>query len=320
MKGEYMSPIPIHIIVSGLIALAPAPDGTNQLFALLPDATNPPATRACAAPHVPQLEIQVSDAECAAAHCTLGALCSCSLVRDEIALSISPAPTIGATSLLTKSPPHDLPFDRTEAFDFGYVGNLAALQMSLNPHFRDDAVPPSNLVARMKFPFDHVAACSLSTRRDEGSDNAHVLVLRPLGAPETGKETVRQALAQQLIATIDAADSVTLTLTKFDDPTNVRTFHLISPTGATEFQITLANERAAGLAVDAPCEDGIGRDFAYFYDLAVNPPATWDDRPIPHVKYTRWKSVKDVDPDECHVTATKDPMSRPICPMGAFVP
>jgi hypothetical protein len=146
-----------------------------------------------------------------------------------------------------------------------------------------------------------------------------VLVLRPLGAPETGREPVRQAFAQQLIATIAAADQVTVTLTNLDDRTKIRTLPLARPTGATEFQIFLSNERG-GLAVDAPCEDGVGRDFAYLYDLAVAPPAQWDDRPIPHVKYTRWKSVKDIDPDECHVTATKNPMSRPICPMGAFVP
>jgi hypothetical protein len=307
-----MSTIPVYIILSGLVALVPDPTGTNQLTALLVDARHFPAGLECGASHSPKLIIQTTDSDCAAAHCTLpSSSCTCDLDREEISLQITPIP---ATKMVTlsKRPPRDLPFDRTSAIDYGYVGNMSLLGQTLDPAFRN-SVPPMNLVARMQLPFDSIVACTLSTRRDELADNVHELVFRPKGAEESGNEGVVQALAQMVLAKVDSAQSVTVTLTNFDTGA-IRTLHP-SLNGLAALRIELSNERDH-LPVGAPCDDGVGRDFDLFYGLAT---PTSAPHMIPHVKYTRWKSAADLDPPECHA-AEKAPMSRPICPMATFNP
>jgi hypothetical protein len=88
--------------------------------------------------------------------------------------------------------------------------------------------------------------------------------------------------------------------------------------GDQGYVIELDNHRVS-LRPDDLGEDGVGRDFAWFYQLVKNPPA-WSQRLIPHVKYTRWKSAKDVAVPECNFEPQKDPTSRPICPMGSINP
>ena len=314
-----MSTIPLHIVLQGLIALVPVQDGSsNTMTALLVEAHQ--HARVCPAVHSPQLTVFTANSQCLAAGCTAaGRQCTCDLSHQEISIDIQPVPPPHRVAL-NKRPERRLPFDQPSATDFAYVANMDVLGFKLDPRFRDDVVPPPGLAARMRFPFDSVAACSLATRHDERTDNVHPLSFRPLGAEEERNE-VSQALAQMVVTTLTIPEdngsghAVAVTLRDFSGG-NEHTLNLdLVPEGVV---LLLSNNRDE-LFRGEPCEDGIGRDFAHFYDLTQNPPPTWEERLVPHVKYTQWKSAADLDSKECQIPV-KNPMSLPICPMATFNP
>lgn len=322
-----MADITVHIMLHGLIALAPINDANglaNQMTALLVDARQrPPGVEMeCFAEHFPRLTVRTNtSAECVLAGCEAGngSRCTCQLDRHEISISTEPAVQPTPRSLSTR-PPSVLPFDDIAAGNFGYVANLSRLNANLDLRFRDATVPPPILAARMKFPMESVTSCYLGSLSDEGGNNIHALSFRPLHEPERVAD-MSQAVAQMAMAhfTLPSAptQTVTLTISKFGDPTSARNLTLRptpNPNGSPFFEIDLTNERS-DLRADDPCEDGVGRDFAFLYELAENPPA-WSARPIPHIKYIRWKSARDLEAPGCD--PTKTPLSRPVCPLGSF--
>jgi hypothetical protein len=316
----------IHIVLHGLIALVPTADAggmANHMTALLVDARQkPPGIQLeCFAEHRPSLMVQAEGSECLDAGCTPSGAddCTCNLVRKEISLQPDVQP---ALMQLKKQPPSGLPFDQKGADDFSYIANLAQppLNQKLDPKFLQP-VPPLALVARMTFPFESLHTCSLGVRRDEGSSNVHPLGFRPLHRAE-GPGEATQALGQQLAATyMTDASTVTVTLSDFGGG-NRRQLPLKLVNG--EYRIVLMNMRMhdgmpEDLPFDDPCDDGVGRDFAFFYELVQNPPP-WEMRPIPHIKFTRWKSAKDLQNDACESGPTHGLQSRPICAMATFNP
>lgn len=313
-----MSNVAVHIMLHGLMALVPV-DGAdghlNHMTALLLDARQPRDIQ-CFVPHKPTLTFVTSNVECVAAGCSVSSQeCTCDLDGQEITLSPDVQPP---GQNLNPAPTTSLPFNREKATDFAYIANLESnsLGQTLNPAFLAP-VPPSTLVARMTFPFESAKACSLGTRRDEEGDNVHPMSFRPMGTLEEENE-MSQALAQVLMTHYmlpgngTANPTLTLTLSKFGgaDPRSM----VLQP-GPNGYSISLANMRVFNALPDDPCDDGVGRDFALLYDLAQNPPA-WEERKIPHVKYTRWKSAVELFDEHCQ--GMKDPGSRPICPMGSF--
>ena len=323
-----MSTIPLRIILHGLIALAPqnGPDGA-KMTALLVDAQRQPAGMECFEAHKPEIRFPTTDPCPASAGCKLDGedICLCKLNRQEIKI----LPQKNRNPLeLTRTPSRSLPFTREEAGAYAYVASLSELGYRLAPGVlpADPPVapvaPPSALVARFKFPFDTVAACGLATRRDDGADYAHAMNMRPLEREEAPNE-MSQAMAQRVEATlvVDVENTADLKLVLSPFPGEAgqaREFTLLSDLG--EVEIELSNDRPHFMEPDRICDDGIGRDFAFFYDLVENQPASWKDRPVPHVKNSVSKSIADLfplpDPNLCK--KRKAFMSRPICPMSSF--
>jgi hypothetical protein len=316
----------VHIILHGLIALVPATDSSgmaNHMTALLVDARNRPAGfQDCFAPHQPSITVQTpSTAACVDAGCTPFGLhgCTCSLIRKEVSLQAElPPEKAGVKQKIKPRPERRLPFNEGDALDFSYVANLSSMGYQLNTELFD-SIPPPVLIARMSFPFESVSACSLGTRRDEGSNNVHPLGFRPLNALEkVGEES--QALAQEVLATFETTQNpVTLTVADFGGG-NPQKLTLQPIDG--EYQIELANMRPHegefnDLPPDHICDAGVERDFAFFYDLVKNPP-DWRERPIPHVKYTVWKSAKDLEAPKCVSHRFHFPNSHPICALASF--
>lgn len=319
----------VHIIVHGLIALVPATDAAgmaNHMTALLVDAREQPSGfSTCFAEHRPEIKFRIQESnECEEAGCESSGLdtCTCPLGRKEIAIQATRLS--GQASLkrqINPKPPGSLPFDLKASTDFSYVANLSSMGYELDQRFLEP-IPPPALVARMAFPFESVSACALGTRRDEGSENVHAMSFRPLAQLEKPGDP-NQALAQAVSATFTASeDPVRLVLSDFGGENPV-TLTLKSFDGT--YEIELLNMRISenghhDLPPDDPCDGGVERDFAFFYNLAKNPPA-WKDRPIPHVKYTRWKSIKDLDVPECQALKGDHlPNSHPICALASFRP
>jgi hypothetical protein len=312
----------VHIMLHGLIALVPLNGDNGQLnhmAALLLDGGQPRDLQ-CFVPHQAKISFTTSNDECVAAGCSVNSdLCVCEINEfREIQLTPDVQP---AARPLGASVENSLPFDQSKATSFAYVGNLAGLGQKIKPELLDfGSVPsPNPLIARMRFPFEVANACSLATRRDEGGDNVHPLNFRKLGDLEQPNEK-SQALAQQLVATYTLPDDgtgspkLTLTLARPGEPTSA---HLVLKPGPHGYAILLENRRAYELLPGDPCDDGIARDFSLYYDLAENPLAQ-QDRLIPQVKYTRWKSATELLAPECQ--GMKEPMSRPVCPIGAYYP
>src|SRR5215210_3534177 len=97
-KGDPMSPIPLRIVLHGLIALTPAngADSANHMTALLVDAHTRPAEvdARCFAPHVPMLEVATSTTEeCEAVPgCGIqSGTCHCTLSRQDLSLEVTPS-------------------------------------------------------------------------------------------------------------------------------------------------------------------------------------------------------------------------------------
>lgn len=145
--------------------------------------------------------------------------------------------------------------------------------------------------------------------------NVHPLSFRKTGDLEKPGDG-SQALAQEVMSMLTLPDEATVTVTITDFGGGNRRDLRLAP-GAEGYRIELTNMRKKEeeLLPGDPCDDGVGRDFAFFYELVKDKPA-WKDRLLPHVKYTRWKSSKDLGADRCH--PIKAPSSRPICPMASF--
>lgn len=271
----------------------------------------------CFAPHVPELKLTPqSVASCIPAGCVVsGGQCVCTLDRQNVTLSIDPPLNLEKKKLNGK-PQHSLPFDAASADDFSYIANLSQQPegWKLDPKFLEP-VPPVALVARMEFPFETIKACSLGLRLDEGGRNVHPLSFRPHGTPEKAGD-VNQALAQQALAFLDVPEqaTVTVTLREFGGSGH----DLVLKPGVHGYVIELSNMRHPhDMDIDDPCDDGIGRDFAFYYELVQDKPA-WKDRPVPHVKGTRWKSASDLVSEDCTQRPHHAASSRPICPMASF--
>jgi hypothetical protein len=329
-----MTSVPIQIFMHGLIALVPnnTPDGANHMTALLVDARHPSQEMTCVVAHTPQIQFPTSAQECTnvdACEIDGEGTCLCTLDRQEISILPDAEPS---KAQLAKSPARVLPFDTQDAGDFAYVGNLAQVRSTPQSHYTlnkaflppstpsdPPTAPPGALVARFRFPFNSVRACNLSTRRDDGADYVHPLSFRPVGTEERGDEMI-QALAQIFVANVEipvdtaGGQALKLRLSPFPGEAGT-TYEFTLPVNPTGLAIQLTNSRPHMMAPDDPCDDGVARDFAYFYDLVQNPPE-WAARPVPHIKYSQSKSFADLDSDECK--KKKYPMSRPICPMGSF--
>lgn len=324
-----MSSTMVHIMLHGLIALVPV-EGTdgqlNHMTALLVDATEDRIEHRCFVPHEAILTIATSNEECVAAGCSVNdKFCECRFKKfEDISLSPDVQPTVGA---LDRKPSNSLPFSEQEATNFAYVGNLANLGQKLSLRLLDTntAPSPNPLIARMKFPFGEVSACSLATRPDEGGKNVHPLNFRRVGKSEKEGE-ISQALAQVFMASYtlppDGNETPKLTLTLRKPGAEPR--HMVLRPGILRpgssdkvYSITLENKRTYELLPGDPCDDGVARDFSLYYDLAEEPPAL-KERLIPHVKYTRWKGANELSAPACQ--GMKDPMSRPVCPIGSFYP
>jgi hypothetical protein len=319
--------LPILIILHGLIALVPSLGGVSPMTALVvsttpPNLPNPPP--ACYAQHTPLLTVLASN--CPSPDCTAnGNQCTCPLVGDDLTLQILPASTPNPKPL-TGTAPRPLPFSNKSARDFSYLANLKLLGQSVDPSYSTSTVPPAlrpYLAARLRFPFDTVIACNLTTRPVNNTDIIYAMNFRQLGNDEQDGEFT-QAVGQIALATftpsVTGTQSVVLTLTKFDG-TSPRSLTLI-PAGTDGYIIKLTNERSDQdlfKSPDNPCDDGIGRDFAFFYNLTPGQLPPWNQRLLPHVNYTSAKSSLDADHPDCALAYKyKTPMSRPICPMAAF--
>lgn len=322
-----MSTLTVQIVFHGLIALMPInddPGGANHMRALLVEARHLPANIQegqvkCFVPHKPVLAFFTNPEDCLALHCKATSFrCTCDLDRKELVLQVNPSfePTRQHLSTAAAS---NLPFDSDTAGDFGYLANLTTVSPGLTI---DPAVlapdPPASLVARMEFPFSSVTACRLAWRRDEGSNNVYPLSFRKLGDLESSGD-MNQAVAQMVISRLEipypgtTPPEVKLGIGDFNATPQWLT---LRPAGS-KVEIELMNSPEKELDYDDPCDDGVARHFAFFYQIMQNAPV-WAERPVPHVKYTQWKSAKDLESEHCD--PTKDPMSRPICPMGSINP
>jgi hypothetical protein len=329
-----MSTLPLQIVLHGLIALVPIDSSgqTNEMAALLLDGRTPPPHE-CITPHHPLLKFRVAPlAACRAVPgCSVnGLFCECgegALAGRQITLAIEPSPVPPLQSL-PKSPANSLPSTKTEAVQFGYVANLAQVisGFQLEPSFLDPKSPPASLFARMDVPFDSLLACRLYSLIDDGKKNAHSMSFRKLGTTSALGEA-HQALAQMVIAHLDVPDpggsgpqTVTIHLTNFDG-TDDRAIP-VDPT-VDGFRIDLTNE-TDHLMPGQACDDGIARHFALYYELAKTA-TPWDDRQVPHMKFTRFVNADDPnDPNSVANPACVLPdlavMDRPACPMASYYP
>lgn len=316
--------ITIQIVIHGLIALVPLNDSTgkaNSMMALVVDASQKPPSSECFVEHMPMLSfLPKVPGECGGPGCkVLDGLCVCVLDHEDISLQIQPDIDPSPRQRLNPAPKSNLPFDGTAAGDFSYIANLSRDQLgnhTVAPDLLEIPLPPripQPLVARMKFGFTSVHACFLGARPDEAGKNVHSMSFRSYGSTE-GRDDLNQSVAQRAMIGLDIPDDrgVTITLTKFDQSL---TRNFGAKAGPDGFAIELSNMRMEELGIDDPCDDGVGRDFAFFYNLLEQPPA-WEDRAIPHIKYTQWKSERELPNPDCAVF--KDPNSRPICPMASF--
>ncbi|MEO6194933.1 MAG: hypothetical protein ABIS20_18105 [Thermoanaerobaculia bacterium] len=324
-----MVTVPVRIILQGLIALVPqnSPDGAT-MTALVVDAMNTQNVE-CYAHHKPELRFPTADCN-SAPDCgyEVGNICLCSLQNREV--SLLPQQVGRSPVSLDGHPDRPVPFDRSTAGNFSYVANLSNLGYNLDRVFlsHDPSVPlPLVLASRFEFPFDTASSCGFVTRQEDGADYVVATNFRPLDTSEDpARDRLNQALAQKVETTVrmnvNNGEDLVLRLSPLPGRTGgTDTFKL--PTNA-EIVIKLFNDREDHMAFmnhpDKICGDDVGRDFAFFYELALNKPADWKQRPIPHVKYTGMKSIADVFPlpDLNLCLKYKAPLSRPICPMASF--
>jgi hypothetical protein len=330
-EGGTMNPIQLTVLLHGLIALVPRVESDgNHMTALLLDAQAPSAME-CMGVHRPKLTTLVNDnTGCQAAGCHLtGSQCDCtdSLVHKLIRLEITPTPDLAGRKPNNRPPingipgrPPEIPSTPDEAVDFAYVANLSQppFNLKLDQGYLSDE-PPVALLARVDFPFKNVFACGLATRENKGEAHVQSLSFHRLHLRGTTDER-SQALAQVVVMKLDVPDSepdvdqvVTLLISDFDG-TNGHELKL-GP-GKDGFVIDLSNE-ADVLGRDSQCEDGVGRHFDHFYDLADTKVTPHPLHLIPHVLYGDGPTAQGLLKLECNFP-TLNLMDRPICPMAAF--
>jgi hypothetical protein len=276
----------------------------------------------CESQHFPELKFLVARTQqCVAAGCkTSGTQCTCleeALVKKQISLEFSTDPGPAGQRLGNELPAKPIPENSAEAGSFAYVANfaLAPFNLTLNPDYLSSA-PPEHLLARMAFPFASATSCSLAIREDKGEANVHALNFRELH-DLTRKTDRSQALAQRVVLELPVPDTTTVTLRirSFDGTTD---HPMILQASNSGYKIDFANEPNAPIDRDDPCNDGIARHFAMYYELAVDPPPP-ARRLLPHVSFTQWVNEPSVRPIICddRFFAMGD---RPICPMVSFNP
>jgi hypothetical protein len=314
----------LKIVLHGLLALVPnnEPGGTHQMTVLMLDGSHSHGIQ-CMGAHNPKLLVRADNAKCVQAGCSpAGGICTCeqALARKELWLEIEPQSDPPRREL-PKDPPRAIPRDRKEAAELGYVANLARppFNLSLNQQYLL-ASPPPNLFARLQFPFDTITACGLARRFDGGEAYVHAMGFRLLGNMwEEGE--MSQAMAQMVIADVTIPDAgaagqnVILHLKNLDGEGEVMIPLL--PSGPHLYLIDFSNDTTP-LPVGHPCDDGIARHFALFYELAQSPPPL-EERLIPHVRLTQSKCADALDLQACEIP-TFHLLDRPICPMAIFNP
>jgi hypothetical protein len=307
----------LQILLSGLIALVPANglEGANHMTALLVDARTQPAEdkSGCFAPYRPSLTfLPSSSAECVDAGCNIaGPVCTCELSGHEISIQPDTEP---AKQKLKKSPDDILPQSPENVGDFSFIANLARAPLSQTLDSRTlERVPPSSVVARMTFPFEAVTACALVKQQNVEGNYIVPMSFRRLGMrPRAGE--LQQAVAQAAAVKVPiTSGTVTLTISDFE---GTRSHRLALKSGSRGYRIQLANDRNL-LVRDSPCADGIARDFAFFYDLAVNPPP-WMDRYVPIIRPTQL--ALGAEAPECGNHVYVDVGGQLISPMATFNP
>jgi hypothetical protein len=318
----------LRIFFHGLIALVPMADGSNQMTALLVNALKvPDVASQCVAVHTPSIEFLTSIAECNAAASigckTVSGRCSCEVQRQEISLGTTVTPSIVKFNV---QPPHRMPDSpQSEVAELSYMPNLLNLPgASLNPDFL--TLKPQDLLDRMTFAYDSVGPCILAGREIPGGSEIHTFSFGRLGDP--AGTMMRQAIAQLMEAKAmvpfdGATNKVTLSIVGFDSPTSF-TMNLLpepcDPQSGTMPQcidIDLANVRKPLPSGPSGCDDGVGRDFAFFYKLFTTPPP-WEARLVPIDDNTQKVNSTTLEIKECS-GHDKAPMNRPICAMASFI-
>ncbi len=324
-----MTTVLLRIFFHGMIAFVPMTGGGNQMKALLVDSQTPPdvASR-CVAEHRPELRFRTSNSECIAAAsigCQVdGADCSCSLVRQEISFATTVTP---AQVKFNVQPPRKMPDSPTsEAAELSYIPNILNIHNAkLNQDFLN--LKPKLLLDRMTFSYDTVEPCMLAARNlAAGGSEVHTFSFGRLG--DTTGSFMGQAIAQMMTAQATVPyDGITtmvgLNVLGFDHPTSFSMNLLTqpcdphgSPTPVC-IDVTLGNAREE-LPTPSECDDGVGRDFAFFYELLNNPPP-WESRLLPIDDNTVKVDSTLLEIKEC-ADHPKGPMNRPICAMASFIP
>ena len=326
-----MSSIPLRIILHGLIALVPTTDsdGHHHMTALLVDGRTSHSIEAkCASTHHPMLKFLVAQvAECTDAKCEFSNnQCTCketALAGKHISIEVTPSPALASQRPSNSSPLNSLPTTSNEAASFSYVANLshAPFGLSLNPEYLNSS-PPAHLLARMTVPFNEITSCALAAREDGGESYVYEMSFRELHAPSLRTDT-SQALAQRVITQIMVPEGaqeeqkVVLHIKNFGDLETAGHKITLLP-GGSGYRIEISNQPLKPLLRDDPCNDGVARHFAMFYDLAQDPP----DLPLrllPHVRFGPSKTAESIRPEICDEPSFAL-MDRPICPMATFNP
>jgi hypothetical protein len=335
-----MAAVPLKILIHGLIALVPTTDtsGVHRMTALLVDGRMSPQSHeeACMSDHHPKLQFFVEEPrECLAVDgCDVtGNLCTCAydpdrettpdpLVGKQIRLEILPLPVLATEKPGNSLPERSLPGDSQEAGKISYVANLSQkpFDLTVDPDYlipNPTAEARAHVVTRMEIPYKDITACNLATREDGGEANVHAMSLRPLHSASDSGE-VSYAMAERVVAELivpDSGDGGQIVKLHISDLGGENDHSMALQAGSDAYRIDISND-AIPLGYDDPCDDGVGRHFAHYFALALDPT---DDLPIPHVRPTQFRSATPLQPATC-----KDPVfdieSRPICPMAIFNP
>ena len=329
-----MSPNIVKIMIHGLIALAPSADNNpNHTTALMLDARVP---LECVGEHHPTLSFHVSDApenngKCRAAGCKLNndeCKCTDSLRNRRIWLELTPEP-------FAPMPPNaiaDQPADDSQANNYGipsepnappaedrlYIANMTKppFNATLNPEYLAADPRVNDLFARMEIPSNDLTSCFLSKREDQGEAYVLPMSLKTINAPSKSADR-SQAFAQMVLAKIKIKEGEPVKLHIGDFKGGEPTSFILAP-GKHGYMINLSNA-PDDLKRGDPCDDGIARHFAYFYEFAEVPPV-WKERLIPHLRFVKGMKKEVAEVAECEDDPTLNPNDRPICPMASFIP
>jgi hypothetical protein len=268
----------LRIVFHGLIAFVPSPHH-SQMTALL--VASLPDPNQCIAKHDARLMFPTGDSDkcIPAVGCSYGAdhICTCTLDYKTIAFPVSALP---ASTEPGHQPPHVLPATKDAAADMAYLVNMSNLGYDIlrTAVTGDPGNPP--LVARMVFPYTRLAACDLAT--DQGDDDLpHSYNFHPYLSAQVGWD---QPLAQGLVTEADVpSGDVSLELNTLGASGSPTTFKLTATCVHQKCtaEVTLENTRDPYIQQD-PCNDGVGRDFAFYYDLTTVP-LSFAFRPVPEV-------------------------------------